>query len=885
MTPKADGSTNKFCRSDDLSNEASVETFFVSRLIEDLGYKDSETRTKNAIDELKVGPGRKKAPYRPDYILMTGKKPRWIIDAKAPKENPDDYMGQGSGYCLTINQRFEDNPCKFYMLTNGFLTRIYRWDAEPPIMSLRFGDFVDGNAKFEALKLLLAASEARKGWAAEKSANLETTHLMTRPDMETVKRSFARCHQIIWKAEKVNPQAAFLRFAKILFVKLSEDRRLRDTPACLDAIGRGEPLPADEVRFSTRWINQQEVNDDNPIDHILFRKLVESLEIEIAAKKRKRIFGSTESLDVSPGTIKRVVAVLEHSYLFGIDEDLNGRMFETFLVATMRGQELGQYFTPRSIVKLITRLGAPVATRNHIDRVLDGCCGTGGFLIEALTEMRTQLHSNTSLTTTERSKLLDEVANEAIFGIDAGQDPPLVNIARINMYLHGDGGSRIYMTDGLKKVPSPSGTDSVEVRQNVNELKDVLEVGPLRFDLVLTNPPFSMNYSREDPDEAAVLKDYELAVWGGKHRPSLRSAVMFMERYRDLLKPGGRLLTVIDDSVLGGRNNKFVRDFIRENFIINAVVSLHGDAFHRAGARTKTSILCLTKKSHHDEAQPNVFVYESRYIGLDDVSSRTPASVADAARQDAKDEIDAIDADYKSFLKGAKGPWSVDAALLGDRLVAKHLRPWSVDSLVATWESSGIDSVELQTLVDYIESPIEIDPEATYTFLQVTYAGGAREGEKRLGKEISYATVYGVRPGDIVVANIGAVYGATCVLPDELAHVIITSENTVLRIKPGFKADPMYLHSVLRSDAVKAEWLTNATGLARHRVDWDLLATQTVPVLKYKRQKEIGDICRKAIQLAKESDDAVLRALEAMASLGLDAEEARERLIRAKPPK
>jgi len=86
-------------------------------------------------------------------------------------------------------------------------------------------------------------------------------------------------------------------------------------------------------------------------------------------------------------------------YLFGIDEDLNGRMFEAFLAAIMRGKALGQYFTPRSIVKLMVRLADLKATprKDGIERVLDACCGTGGFLIEALTVMRRQIWSNGSL--------------------------------------------------------------------------------------------------------------------------------------------------------------------------------------------------------------------------------------------------------------------------------------------------------------------------------------------------------------------------------------------------------------------------------------------------------------------------------------------------------
>jgi len=730
------GSSNKFCRSEDFSNEASVESFFVQRLLEDLGYLDEEIKTKASIAELQVGKGRKKEPYKPDYLLFCKKKPRWIIDAKSPGENPDNYVGQGSGYCLAANMKYEDNPVHYFMLTNGFLTRVYRWDKEQPVMSLRFADFKDANTKYESLRELLGAKAARAGWA-DKPKSAVTAHKMARPGMEAVKRTFYRCHRIIWKAEKVSPQAAFLRFAKILFVKLWEDRLIRDNSEHLAAIGRGDPLPAGAVRFSTRWIEQQTADEENPVDRILFRQLVESLETEIQARKRKRIFDPLARLDVSPGTVKRVVAELEHQYLFGIDEDLNGRMFEAFLVATMRGQELGQYFTPRSIVKLMTRLGKPVASRDKIERVLDGCCGTGGFLIEALTEMRRQIYENNSLTNIKRTDLLNEVANEAIFGIDAGQDPPLVKIARINMYLHGDGGSRVYMADGLRKTPVPSGTDA-EVKQEVLELKKALagskESGPLRFDLALTNPPFSMDYTKNAPEEWEVLKDYDLRTWDGRDRASLRSAVMFMERYHDLLKSSGRLLSVIDDGVLGGKKMEFVRDFIRKRFIINGIISLHGDAFRRAGARTKTSILCLSKRTDDDEEQPDVFVYESRYIGLDDVPSRTPPSVAAAARKQALDEIDKIVASYEQYRAGKKGPWLVKADRLGGRLDAKFLNPWSVEKLEPTWKSLGASAVRLEDVVEPIEEQVKKNADETYTFLRISYAGYATRGEKRLGR-------------------------------------------------------------------------------------------------------------------------------------------------------
>lgn len=877
---------NLYCRSDDLANEASVESFFVLRMLADLGYSDAEIRTKSAIDELRVGKGRKKEPYRPDYLLVCKGKPRWLIDAKAPGANPDDFTGQGSGYCLGVNRKYQDNPVLYYMLTNGFLTRVYRWDQEQPILSLRFADFEKGNTKYEALRTQLAADAARSGWSSASKIK-GGGHSLLRPDMENVKRAFHRCHRIIWKAEKVSPQAAFMRFAKILFVKLWEDRRLRDNPEYLAAIGRGDPLPADAVRFSLRWIMEQVADEENPVDRILFRQLVETIEAEIQARKRKRIFNSDARLEASPDTVKRVVAELEHLYLFGIDEDLNGRMFEAFLTATMRGQGLGQYFTPRSIVKLVTRLGKPIAARDKVERVLDGCCGTGGFLIEVLTEMRRQVYDNKSLTAPKRKELLNEVSNEAIFGIDAAQDPALVKIARINMYLHGDGGSRVYVADGLHKTPSPSGTDNAEVREEVRELKKALAEngsGPL-FDLVLTNPPFSMNYTKEVPEEWAVLKDYDLRTWEGKERTSLRSAVMFMERYHDLLKPGGRLLTVIDDGVLGGKKNAFVQDFIRKRFIINGVVSLHGDAFRRSGARTKTSVLILTKRQSEDEEQPDAFVFESRYIGLDDVPSKTPPGVAREARKKAAEEIDEIVTAYAEYLAGEKGPWLANSERLVGRLDAKYLNPWSVDRLERTWKKAGASATVLDQLVDHVEDTVEINPDAKYTFLRITYAGYATAGDSRLGKEITYAWVGRAQPGDIVVSNINAVNGATCVLPATASNYLVSSEFTVLRVKKGVKTDAMYLWSVLRSPAVIAEWLSSSTGLGRHRVGWDLLQRQKIPLLSEGKQREIGDLNRREIRLYDEMMTVRESAIDGLAPLDLYGDLAKDKLARAKPPR
>jgi type I restriction enzyme M protein len=187
-----------------------------------------------------------------------------------------------------------------------------------------------------------------------------------------------------------------------------------------------------------------------------------------------------------------------------------------------------------------------------------------------------------------------------------------------------------------------------------------------------------MDYSESIPEESEILKSYSLATYKGRKQRSLRSSVMFIERCWQVLKPGGRFLTVIDDSVLSGKKYAEIRDFIRENFVIRGVISLHGDAFQRSGARVKTSILILRKRVDDTEDQPGAFVYESRYVGLDDVVPKTRASIAEGARLNALKEMDEITTAFDSFCRGQAGPWLAPAERLNGRLDAKFLTPWSV---------------------------------------------------------------------------------------------------------------------------------------------------------------------------------------------------------------
>jgi len=620
----ASDAKNKFCELRNLRNESDVEQFFVIRLLKDLGYKDSLIETKATIREESIGKGKGRKNYKPDYVVYLDEahnKPVLIIDAKNPSQNADEGLSDSQLYASVIRRKLEPpKPDQYCVGINGLKLIVKHYDSDKVEHMLSFLDFQDGNTKYETLKSKLTYSSL----LLQSREEIEVFEFR-KPPRDEVVGIFRACHNVIWRSEKKNPVGAFFEFAKLMFVKLRSDKRLREDQWLKQRIWEGKPLPKDEIIFSNYWIEREEKEKPNPINEILFGELRKELRDEYKKGTKKRIFNDDEKIALKPSTIKRAVELLEHYDLYGVDEDLNGKLFETFLSATMRGKALGQFFTPRSVVQFMTHLADLKANKEHIDKVLDACCGTGGFLIEAMAVMGQKIKENASLSDVEKKEYLDQLKEECLFGIDVGDGPPsIARIARINMYLHGDGGSKIFFLDALDKdMTIEKGMDE-EVVDEIRELKGTLTTKSLKFDVVLTNPPFAMRYTKKDKDQRKILEQYDLAYDPiGKDksrnlRQSLRSSIMFIERYYDLLRPHGKLLTIMDESVLNTKSNKDFRDYIMSRFIVRAVISLPQNTFVNTGSGVKTSVLYLVKKEKTEEQQPKVFMAISQNVGHTD---------------------------------------------------------------------------------------------------------------------------------------------------------------------------------------------------------------------------------------------------------------------------
>jgi len=612
---------NIFCKKNNLANEDSVEKFFLDRLIKKLGYKDANIKTKVSIKKMAIGKGSKKVNYKPDYVLYKNKKPRIVIDAKSTKEDIDEYLYQTSGYSLALNQIFKnDDPVKYFILSNGIVTKIYQWNEGSPILTLQFEDFEINNQKYKKLVDLISYDGME---VEEKRTDIFKFEKISTNEIEGV---FSACHNLIWKKESINPTDAFYEFCKLFFIKLKKDKEIHK-----DFVEKGvliNDVPIDNFRFSEQWIEKYEKDFTNPVNDILFKKdLLNYLKEEREKRGKKRIFEDNENIDLQSATIREVIKLLQHIDFYNIDEDLNGRMFETFLSATVRGKDLGQFFTPRTVVKFMVKMADIEVKRDKIDVVFDGCSGSGGFLIDAMADIENKINSMDSLTEIEKEELKNKIYQKHIYG--AEKSVKNSRVTRMNLWFHGDGSSNVYCLDTLDKQYRYDKSLSEERKSEIDELKDKILNKNLKFDVILTNPPFSTRYEWSKKDEREIIEDYEISYKGlskekNNRVTSLKSNVLFIERYYDLLKDGGKLLTVIDESVLNAEQEKDYRKFILDKFIIKAVISLPRNTFTNADTTTKTSILYLRKKTTPKEEQSPIFMAISRNVGHSDSGKLEP---------------------------------------------------------------------------------------------------------------------------------------------------------------------------------------------------------------------------------------------------------------------
>ena len=256
--------------------------------------------------------------------------------------------------------------------------------------------------------------------------------------------------------------------------------------------------------------------------------------------------------------------------------------------------DFGQFFTPDSIVDFIVKsIGI-----NKDWKILDTSCGSGGFLLHALKEVRDEadkLYDDEIGIGASWKDYWHEFAEKHLFGIEINEQ--ISRVAKMNMIIHDDGHTNIITNDGLKN------NKAIEIENRNLNFQDGT------FDLIMTNPPFG---SSVKADEVSYYKEYELFEKNlgiteikdriidndnkNKWRTSQSTEVLFLERcYKYLNEENGYLAIVIPDGILTNSTSQFVRDWLIEHFRILAIVSLPQHTFSHVKAGVKSSVLFLKK--------------------------------------------------------------------------------------------------------------------------------------------------------------------------------------------------------------------------------------------------------------------------------------------------
>ena len=285
-----------------------------------------------------------------------------------------------------------------------------------------------------------------------------------------------------------------------------------------------------------------------------------------------------------PTVLGQVVGLVDRLRLDEADADTKGDLFEHVLKQIKQAGELGQFRTPRHVIRAMVRMIDPKLG----ETVYDPAAGTAGFLVAAYDHIRL---ANSSPSGTFEADLdgkrlrrgwgdrlgdrdWDTLRHRTFFGNDV--DPKMVNLATMNLTLRGLPDVRILRRNVL--------TTTLERGERAE-----LELPLDGYDVVLANPPFSGKVDRD-----RIVEEVKVGT-------TTATELLFLKYMLDSLKPGGRCALIVPEGVLFGSTgaHKDLRRILIESNTIEAVMSLPSGVF-QPYASVKTSVLLFRKSGRTD---------------------------------------------------------------------------------------------------------------------------------------------------------------------------------------------------------------------------------------------------------------------------------------------
>ena len=335
-----------------------------------------------------------------------------------------------------------------------------------------------------------------------------------------------------------------------------------------------DTVPREYLRWSC-WANL--LNGERLVSWV--REEVFAFHGEIAANGATDFMDDARLVIDEPSVLTQVVSQLNDLHLDRVDADTKGDLFEHVLRQIGKAGELGQFRTPRHIIRALVRLVDPRIG----ETICDPAAGTAGFLVGAWDHIRLANSSSTGIEDvavdgkTVQRGLGDNLSQDAIKVLEeqtfhgADVDPQMVRLATMNLTLRGLDQVRILRRNALTRP-----LDGVT--------KAELGLPVAGFDVILANPPFS---GRVDKDRI---------VGGVKVGRTAQTELLFLQYMLNHLKENGRCGVVVPEGVLFGSSgaHKELRRKLVESNRVDAVLSLPGGVFNPYSG-VKTSILVFRK--------------------------------------------------------------------------------------------------------------------------------------------------------------------------------------------------------------------------------------------------------------------------------------------------
>ena len=561
------------------------------------------------------------------------------------------------------------------------------------------------------------------------------------------------------------------------------------------------------------------------------------------------IFGNNPTLNIEDGdnnfaylliklVVRSIEGIKDHKNQYNFD--ILNESFGHFVRDNFRNHvEDAQYMTPNEVVEFMVDVSLHDLSSEDLDLrkefvVCDPCCGVGSFL----------------------SYFYKKNKDNKVFDIShlkvVGQDKVarMVRLSKINMLLFDNNNHDITNGNSL------SGGSPLDKYNG-------------KVDLIITNPPFGAKFSGKELDKESNLR-YPLLWDLFEKSTNFNSEILFIDRCISLLKPNGRLLAVLPDSVISSAGlNATIRHRLAKdnNIIIRAIIELPAVTFAQAGTRTKTSILYLEKTDSVSYNNNHTFIAHCNSIGFE-VSTKKGATVKHSVGLNDLTEILNVYKSKSNFIekKDCEILSEVPSCVLLNQNALSNGISWTPNHYNATKlsieaqsesYSKDIKFVKLHDLANFITRDRKKEfrhPESKCISVLHIVNEDHLNYEELLTYQPKYPGIV-CKEGDIIFSKINPRILRVLVVPKLGLHLTCSSEFEIMTSKTDLSNYALKLLLMNPSVQTQINHLTSGTSSSHNRIKSQDLANVLVPIPRLNSplydlfMKEVLDYERESILL------------------------------------